>query len=129
MVFRDALKILSEWNAEDTYPWMKRKTVNFISPFIGYILTTIILGIHYIWAVESECSVNFQRGGAMVVLVSAWLFGWIDWHKSEAGILGGGPIKKFDFFAKHFAVPFVAIIGTLTWGYGDLLPWISQAKC
>ena len=65
----------------------------------------------------------------MIVLVSAWFFGWIEWHKSDAAILGGTSIKKFEFFGTHVAIPLIAIIGTILWGYGDLLPWLSQVKC
>lgn len=129
MTFRESITILREWYKDDTFPWMKRKTVNFVSPYICYFSITIILSVHYFWAVETDCSVDFQRGGALIVLVSAFLFGWTEWHKPEGGPLGGGKIKKFGLFEPHFAIPLTAIIGTLLWGYGDLVPWLSKERC
>ena len=125
----EALKILREWRAPDTYPWMREKTVKLLSPYIGYILTAFIVAIHYFWATQSLCSINFQRGGALVVLVSAVLFAWVEWHTPNHALLSGGRLPKFSFFSPLVSLPLIAVFGTLLWGYGDLLPWLQSTKC
>lgn len=126
--FLDALKILAQWHANDTHPWMKRKAANYISPRIGYLLTIIILLLHYYWAIESNCSINFQRGGATIVLVSALFFAWVDWHPPASGQLSGGKVEKFSIWSPLFALPLIAVIGTIIWGYGDLLPSLPDGN-
>lgn len=123
MQFRHSLKIIREWDHHDTHPWMKRKTVDFISPLIGYALTLIIIIAHYIWAFETGDGLNFGRGGALIVLVSGALYGWIDWFRSGNEHEDDIDLRQFHVLESHFAIPFIAVLGTLIWGYGDLLPW------
>jgi hypothetical protein len=122
---KEAMLVIRTWTQSDTYPWMKRKAIDYFAPRAAFICSIIVLTIHYWWAFESKCGVNFQRSGAVIALVSAALYSLIEWHKSDAGVLGG-TIKRFRFFSPYFMLPLLLAMGTVIWGYGDLLPMFGN---
>lgn len=117
------LRIIREWGREDTVPWMRRHTANYLAPRIAWWVSLLILIVHAWWAASASCGFNFSRGGALVVFVSAVAFGWIAWHEPKAGVLGGGPVNKLTLFHPLFMLPFLAALGTLINSYGDLIPF------
>ncbi len=121
----DALTVISSWTAQDTYPWMRRLAISYLAPRLALLFSTLVLGGHVIWAMKSGSGVNFQRGGAPVVFISAVCYAVIEWHEPKAALLDGGPVRKLRLFNPLFLLPLLAAIGTLVWGYGDLLPFFA----
>ena len=113
--------VLREWNRGDTYPWMRRRTANYLAPRIAWWASLLVIILHGWWASSSSCSFNFARGGALVVLISAAAYGWIMWHEPKGGLLGGGPINRFEPFHPLLMIPLLGALGTIMWGYGDML--------
>jgi hypothetical protein len=124
---RDAFKILREWNQDGTVQWMKRLTVNLLAPRLAWWLSLMVIGLHGWWACKSSCGVNFARGGALIVLLSAIGLGVVAWYEPNYGLLSGGKIKRWHFFHPLVMLPALGIIGTVLWGYGDLLPIFGNA--
>lgn len=119
-------RIIREWRTEGTYPWMRRRTANYLAPRIAWWMSLLIVAVHWWWAASSSCGFNFARGGALVVLLSAIAFGWVAWHEPRGGMLDGGPVNRWAFFHPLFMLPFLGLVGTILWGYGDLLPFGSR---
>ncbi|MBY5385212.1 hypothetical protein [Rhizobium leguminosarum] len=57
------------------------------------------------------------------MIASALAFGWISWHEPKTMLLSGGQVTTWSFFNPLFILPLIAFIGTVIWGYGDLLPF------
>ncbi len=123
-----SFKVVKEWMRPDTYPWMKRKAVNYLAPRVAFWISTIALSVHVVWALNTECSVNFQRGGAIVVFAAAALYACIEWHEPN-GYLSGGPVQRLSLSNPYFVLPLIGAVGPLVWGYGDLLPLLSNSGC
>ncbi len=126
--FRHCIIVILSWSEKDTYPWMKRRTVNFLAPRLALAFTLLSVIIHTIWALKSECGINFQRSGAMITFISAALYALTAWHEPKGGYLDGGPLNKIRPFEPMFLLPFLGLLGTIIWGYGDLLPFFGT-KC
>ncbi|XHC10656.1 hypothetical protein ABWH98_24520 [Labrenzia sp. ac12] len=126
---RHAIKILREWRSEDTAPWMKRRAVNYLSPRCAALISVITLLVHLIWAERSSCAINFQRSGSLLVLNAAAFYAFIEWHKADGGKLSGGKLKRYSLFNPFIVLPIIAALGTVVWGYGDLLPLLSLKGC
>lgn len=121
----EVMLVIRTWQQSDTYPWMRRKAIDYIAPRAAFVFSIIFIIIHYRWALESKCGVNFQRSGAVIALVSAALYSLIEWHKPDAAVLEG-TIKRFKFFSPYFMLPLLLAVGTVIWGYGDLLPMFGD---
>ena len=115
-----SFKVIKNWH--NAFPWQKRKAVEFASPRLGLFSSVLTIAFHVYWAVTSSCSENFQRGGSIVVFISAIMFAYSNWHDSKGGRLDGGPVEKFEFWNPNLLMPIIAGVGTLIWGYGDLVP-------
>lgn len=122
----DAFRVLWVWNEKDTYPYMKRSSIGFLAPRFTWILCIAGIVIHFIWALNTNCSVNFQRGGAVVVFAAALCYALVDWHKSDAAVFSGSPVKKLSLMEPLFVCPLFGTIGTIIWGYGDLITWFGN---
>lgn len=121
--------VLTKWRKSDTYPWMKRKAVTYIAPRAAFWISLITLFAHVIWAIHTKCGVNFQRGGSIVALSTAVLYAVVDWHDPKTAFLSGGRIKPITIFDPYIMLPVLAAIGTVVWGYGDLLPFFGNSGC
>ncbi len=44
----DAWLVLSTWRQSDTYPWMKKNAVNYLAPRTAFLLSILVLIIHFI---------------------------------------------------------------------------------
>ncbi|MCD0421232.1 hypothetical protein LOC51_28770 [Rubrivivax sp. JA1024] len=108
---------------------MKRKAIAYFAPRATLFITVASLAIHSGWAWATNCGVNFQRGGAIVVLVAAALYALSEWYEAKGGRLDGGALERYHFLNPAFLLPFLAALGTLIWGYGDLLPFFGAAGC
>jgi hypothetical protein len=104
---------------------MKRHTIDCLAPRLTWVMCLAAIFIHFIWAYQTSCSVNFQRGGAIVVFASALCYALVDWHKSDAAVPSGSPVKKLSLVEPLFVCPLFGTIGTLMWGYGDLITWFG----
>ena len=96
---------------------------------LAYVVTFAVLVMHAVWAHNTKCGVNFQRGGADISLVAAVLFAFVSWYGSEGFKLDGGRVPKWSLLNPNVALPLVALLGTITWGYGDMVPWFSSKGC
>lgn len=103
-----------------------RGAVEYFVPRIALFLSILLFVLHIWWAVSSRCGVNFARGGALLVLVSAGGLGWMTWLDPKLTFLSGGPRNKFDWLHPLVMLPLIGVVGTIIWGYGDLLPF---GKC
>jgi hypothetical protein len=121
--FLDAMKIIREWNASDTYPFMRKNTANYLAPRLALWVSLAAVALHWYWATSSQCSFHFARSGAVLVLASALAYGWISWHDPKTMHLSGGKISNWALFNPLFMLPFLGFVGTIIWGYGDLLPF------
>lgn len=126
---KQTYKVLREWGWPDTYPWMKRKAVNYLAPRVAFWFSGVALVGHLIWAWNTECSINFQRGGAVVVFTAAALYACIEWHEPNGGYYSGGPVQRLSLANPFFVLPLIGAIGTLVWGYGDLFPFLKTSGC
>lgn len=126
---KDAFVVLFSWNAEDTYPWMRYHAVNYLAPRAALAVSIAALASHAAWAILSDCGVNFQRAGAPVVLISALCYALIEWREPKVGLLSGGRLQRLKLFNPLFILPVLAAVGTLVWGYGDLLPLFRSDGC
>ncbi|WP_448954840.1 hypothetical protein [Labrys neptuniae] len=120
-----AIEILFNWQNE-TIPWRRRRTSEFLAPRCAIILSVSALILHFWWAWSSACGLNFARAGADVVLIAATAYAWVEWHSVSGGLLSGGPVNRFAIWESGWLLPALAAGGTLIWGYGDLLPF---GKC
>lgn len=117
-----SIAVIRGWRAKDTYPWMRRRTVNFLVPRCAFWLSVLTVAVHAWWASVSHCGVDFQRGGAVVVLLSAAGYGLVSWHEATSLM-----VNKLSPFHPLFMLPLLGVVGTLLWGYGDLLPFFGTA--
>ena len=94
-----------------------------IAMIVGFLLFALIVFTHICWAKASDDPTNFQRGGALIVIVEFSLFSWVRFFdnqiQSQAWV-GGRPVSKFEKLSFLFAVV-LGVIGTFIWGYGDLI--------
>jgi hypothetical protein len=125
----EAWLVVSTWRQGDTYPWMKKNAVVYLAPRAAFWVSIIVLFGHCVWAIHSNCNVNFQRGGSIITLLAAGLYAIIDWHDPHTMLLSVGQIKRLKIFNPYFILPLLAAVGTLVWGYGDLLPFFGTAGC
>ncbi|WP_210168388.1 hypothetical protein [Aminobacter sp. DSM 101952] len=116
--FRHAIKILREWDQKGTFPWMKRRTAEYLAPRLALWACLLALFLHGWWAITTSCSLHFARSGAAIVLVSALAFGWTAWHEAPKML-----VNRLAFFHPLCMLPALALLGTLIWGYGDLVPF------
>lgn len=121
------LGVIRRWNRTETYPWMKRKIINYLAPRLAAGISVAALTLHAFWAHSSGCSVNFQRGGAIVTLIAAALYAVVEWHDPKTLHLSGGPVTKLTFSNPYLTLPLLATLGTVVWGYGDLITWFGTA--
>lgn len=101
---------------------MTLRCVQWIAIILGPALAFGILIAHFAWAVDSDSGANFQRGGALVVLVEFLLFAIVRSKlasENSQAWLGGRPESNLDIASSIISVV-VATVGTVTWGYGDL---------
>jgi hypothetical protein len=127
--FKQAWQAVREWRRPDTAPYMKRKAVRYFAPRLALWTSVLSLVGHWYWASITHSSVNFQRGGAIVVLAAAALYAVLEWHQPSTSNLSGGPVQQFWFHNPAFLLPFLGAVGTLVWGYGDLLPFFGSSTC
>lgn len=126
---RHALLVIREWRGADTYPWMRRRVMDYLAPRLALLFTVIVLIVHATWAMTSDCGVNFQRAGSPIVLISAGLYAAIEWHTPKGGMLDGGLVEKLKLFNPLFLLPLLGVLGTAIWGYGDLFPLFGSGGC
>ncbi|TPJ77180.1 hypothetical protein [Mesorhizobium sp. B2-6-2] len=110
-------------------PWMRRKAVNYLAPRLALAISILVAVVHFIWAVGSECGVNFARVGGIITFTAAALYAVREWHEPKTGLLSGGEVERIHIWNPLFLLPLLAAIGTLIWAYGDLLPWLSSKGC
>lgn len=73
---------------------------------------------------QARLVVSISLGAsAAIVLISAPGFGCTAWHDTTGGMFSGGPASRLTFLHPLFLLPALAFIGTIIWGYGDLLPF------
>jgi uncharacterized integral membrane protein len=95
--------------------------------------TVLVLLGYGVWAYwGSSCPANFSRFGAAVVGIALAVFAPIQYYADlEASVakLSGGP--NIPWYQHPFVVPSILVIlGTLIWGYGDLLAGLLiTGKC
>lgn len=85
------------------------------------IIATLVF--HYHWASANESALAFQRSGAAIVALDAAFFGLVRWHLDSLNSISywnGRPVWIEEKIFAALSLVF-AIIGTLIWGYGDLL--------
>lgn len=121
--FIHSCRIIREWRADDTYPWMHRLTIDYLAPRAAWWASVLVVAAHWWWASSSGCGFNFARGGALLVLISASAYGLLVWYASDVAVVSGSTIKKWHPFHPLFMLPFLGFVGTILWGYGDLLPF------
>lgn len=119
--------VVRGWMDPKILPRSKIVVVQTYSTLIALTFTIPILLIHYMWAVHSQCSVNFQRAGADISLVAATIFAFMSWYAAPNSVLDSGGLPKFSWRNPNFALPVVALIGTMVWGYGDMLPGFGNS--
>jgi hypothetical protein len=124
----EAWLVLTTWRQSDTYPWMKRRTVNYIALRAAFFVSLIVLFVHCIWALQTHCGINFQRGGSIIALLAAGLYAVVDWHDPKTVFLSGGGMRPITFFDPYFMLPVLGALGTVVWGYGDLLPFFGICR-
>ncbi|KYH02493.1 hypothetical protein [Bradyrhizobium sp. DOA1] len=127
--FQQAWLAVREWRDPSTAPYMKRKAMEYFAPRVAFWLSVVSLAGHWYWASTTHCGVNFQRGGAIVVLAAAALYAVLEWHDPKSAMLSGGRIQRIWFYNPAFLLPLLGAAGTLIWGYGDLLPFFGSAGC
>lgn len=122
-------RVLKKWRESDTYPWMKQMAVTYIAPRAALGISLIALFVHFIWAIYTKCGVNFQRGGSIVALSAAALYAFVDWHDPKTALLSGKRINRLRILGPYIMLPILAAIGTIVWGYGDLIPFFGNSGC
>jgi hypothetical protein len=125
----EAWLIIREWRKPDTFPWMRRKVVNWLVPRLSWVLSALSIVAHIVWAILSSCSTDFTRAGAAVTVIAAIGAALVDWHEPNAAMLDGGPVPRFRLLDPMVAIALQVALGTLIWGYGDLVPLLSRASC
>jgi hypothetical protein len=79
---------------------------------------------HGYWAFVTDCDVHFSRGGSLLVFMAVLsIFGLEDrMHRTSHMNFcdASGPIP-FKFLGPYIVAGSLAMIGTLIWGYGDLI--------
>lgn len=110
------------------YPYQKRHTVQSLAPLVALVITLASLTVHFIVASMTNCSVNFQRGGSIISLTAAALYAVLDWHKNDAALPSGSRTQPFKLLDPKILLPLLGVVGTLIWGYGDLIP-LWSSKC
>lgn len=123
--FAQAWRAVREWRYPDTFPYMKRKAMEYFAPRLALWISVSSLIGHWYWASITHCGVNFQRGGAIVVLAAAALYAVLEWFEPNAATVSGGPVQRVWFYNPAFLLPILGALGTLIWGYGDLLPFFG----
>jgi hypothetical protein len=126
---REVILVLRGWRAADTYPWMRRKAMNWLVPRAGWGMCLGLVALHFAWAGISSCSADFARAGAAVTLVAAIGAALLDWHDPKAMALDGGKLPIFRLLNPIVALALQVALGTIIWGYGDLLPILSRTGC
>lgn len=121
--FIQGLQTAMYWWKETTYFCQKKRAATASVSPLAIFFTIIILLIHSLLAWHFECSVTFQRGGADIALVAAALFAFINWYSMEGMVLDGGNVPLFSWLNPNVILSLIALIGTVTWGYGDLMPF------
>ena len=124
---RKAVSIILGWQEEAILLRSRIIIVQRFSTPLALFLTMILLAIHFVWALHSKCSVNFQRAGADISFVAAGISALTTWYSVPNGGLDGGGAPKFSWRNPNVALPLIAGIGTLVWGYGDLFTSFGMA--
>lgn len=127
--FSHALLILRHWRKSDTTHVERHRSSKYFASLLGCLLSLLIVTGHYYWAAQSDCIVNFQRGGSALVLLSAVLFAWVEWHRPHGELFSEFRARRPTWRSPYITLPLIAVFGTLIWGYGDLLPWVSKFGC
>lgn len=115
--------VFCHWRKFDTPQWMREATATYLAPRLALWASIAVVALHWWWAAISGVSLNFARGGALVVLISAVSYGWFTWHLTNVAIPSGGPVRRFSLFDPYFMLPLLGVVGTILWGYGDLVPF------
>jgi hypothetical protein len=127
--FGQAWLAICRWRSPDTVPHMKRKAMKYFAPRLALWISALSLVGHGYWASITHCGVNFQRGGAIVVFAAAALYAILEWHEPNGAILDGGLVQRIWFYNPAFLLPLLGAVGTLIWGYGDLVPFFGSTGC
>ena len=88
------------------------------------LITAIGFAAHFLLAAKFNDGVIFQRFGAFIIAINLVAFalirGWLASRKRRGEI----STFEYDYLNETFAVAGImfAVIGTIIWGYGDLIP-------
>ena len=110
----------------------KKRWIDWWMPRLGVAASIAAIIAHAFWAHASGCKTDFARGGAAVVLIALAVFAPIQYFAdADASVarLSGKLIAPLSMFDPFFAPPILAIVGTLLWGYGDLVAPFAQGVC
>ena len=92
---------------------------------VFYWTTALVGGGHLFCALHYDDGTIFQRYGAFLIAAGLLAFALIrGWLTRQKGLQAISPYEH-DYFSQYFGGVsiFYAIVRTVIWGYGDLLPF------
>lgn len=116
-------QIIRNWKQFKSIPSVLAKFWGSLIPYLVCVFSLISITIHGYLSYIHSCSETFQRGGSLLVLMAAVGFGIIEYINPETTYLSGRKKRTFHLNNPLVALPFIAAVGTLIWGYGDLIPF------
>jgi hypothetical protein len=105
--------------------WQEQaKWANKWMPRLAMAASVLTLLVHGALAWRSDCPKGFERSGADIVAFALAAFAVIQYFADiDAGTarLSGKRMVPWSILHPFVFLPILAIIGTVLWGYGDLL--------
>jgi hypothetical protein len=95
-----------------------------VAPDTGIVGGIILLILHLAIAARTGCAENFQRGGSAIVALAVLVIAGIEHRRDRRSNLtfwSDDAALPFRLRNPYVMAPVLAILGTLIWGYGDIL--------
>ena len=119
-----SLRVLRSWRR--VLFRSKVRVVQTHATAVALTATVVVISAHWAWARHTHNATDFARGGALVSLFTALLLATLATYTFDKGFqLDGGRVPEFHPLKPSFVVPVLAAVGTILWGYGDMVPWFK----